>query len=523
LIQHKQYEFVPHYVSLLPDDQQVEVYASFLQGLDISQRHHYLEQATQYFAHNLLDIVKLLVDRLLTQSAQPPHHHHHGGGVEVSGNDMDKIRALDCFDVCDYKQNDVMVAVLTQTNVLFRYFVGTNRLAAAKKLFATTGKKALDPSHVLMADLAQISASASASDDLKFQVGNGDFHLKFDGGANLREEMLVLKNAVREYRCWRLYISCHNSYNAWSLHHHAKPLAPLPSAPLLSSSSSSSSASASASAHSSANVEMLMQAKRMEDAQRQFEMDLSHWQHTHFTLYQACWDVFNNTLTFPCGFLCDLAPEALVSPRQRDLDLIRKQCVPELVYLLYKICFDSQHYQECLSIGDLVAEEQHTLYRSFSQPETQALLKKLSRAALELSLAEEQAHHHHQQQQQQKQTQQPSDRDQHSTDYASQEEKWGAQQEERKFNTTINTTNNISTNNTINNNHTMDTSFLSSAASSSENSALYTPSSTAYNAPKSAISSRLTSRLSSGGAVIGSAVKPRTSRRVNKPVTGFGF
>lgn len=73
-------------------------------------------------------------------------------------------------------------------------------------------------------------------------------------------------------------------------------------------------------------------------------------------------------LTFSGGWMVDelsieANPDEAADARSCQLLRIRQLCIPELVSLLHKILHETGAYQQCVRIADLIASEDHQLYK----------------------------------------------------------------------------------------------------------------------------------------------------------------
>ena len=56
----------------------------------------------------------------------------------------------------------------------------------------------------------------------------------------------------------------------------------------------------------------------------------------------------------------DGAPDNM---RTHQMELLRQLCLPTLCNLLHKLLHTTERYKECLQLADLVASEDHQLYK----------------------------------------------------------------------------------------------------------------------------------------------------------------
>lgn len=411
LIESEQHQHVAYYAALLPNQHQIEQFSSFLRGVpDLAKRRALLEQAQLLFPHNVLTITKRLVQNILTDTtssslhvnasmdttinstsvqnsttatlATPartpmslaqitaqssalssastaltldstPAHTRTHPLPHAASSDRDKILAIDCFDISQKAQ---LQEALYSANLLFRCFVQQGKINSAKLLAG----------HLASRDLhASLLSEYSTPTPTSGVEGS-------DSGRAAPE----IQDIKIEHMCWRQFVACLDSYSAWQSHHLLKPKAPQRSQLNLIYKLSSSSV-----------AEELRQQQRMSALISEYQLELEQWQREEQRILKITQGQFIDTLTMEGGrFLIAQAPVA--EAEAATLASLRQICVPQLIFLLQRMCHEAGEYKSSQEVADLVADERYQLFLSFSKKELKALLERIAESALQVALCE---------------------------------------------------------------------------------------------------------------------------------------
>ncbi|MCL4131485.1 UNVERIFIED_CONTAM: hypothetical protein GTU68_054245, partial [Idotea baltica] len=270
---------------------------------------------------------------------------------------------------------------LRQGNAIIRGFLISRKVIAAKTLFQKIPTDCID---VL---IKQQEA----------KTGKTDLPTYYD-------------NRVREYLCFKTFLDAQESFTDWFDHYHQKKPAP-PRKP---------------------RSECSFQEQLSYDhSLQQYNTDFERWKHTLDLITKRACERLYNVLLFPDGgWLVDLVPlptgeeekeegeetegekfwtpsdsrkpldmapedekllqhlEISVSSREpnrsHQLTTLRSIYVPQVTSLLQNILHCTESYKECIQLADLIASEQHGLYKCFGSGEMQQFLFKMQETCKEL-------------------------------------------------------------------------------------------------------------------------------------------
>ncbi|ROT76853.1 hypothetical protein C7M84_004545 [Penaeus vannamei] len=341
-------EQVAWYTSVLPVWLQVEWYARFLHN--ISDDHH-RRHALQLAATVGLDtraITSTVVTNIRLSGSRDPENEVVS---ETTGDDRVKISAIDWL-LYDPKQR---VEALRQANALLRTLLISRKIGTAKILFK---KIPSDSVNVII-------------QEHETETGSRDLTTQSD-------------NIVREYLCIRTFLDAQDSFTDWFDHYHQKRPQP-PKKPTAGSNFS--------------------QQVAYEQAEQQHNGELDRWKHTLSLITKTACDRLYNVLLFPeGGWLVDsgledqdvdtsakdtsssreLRLDNQEPDRAQQMSVLRSIYIPQVTSLLQNILHSTENYKESVRLADIIASEQHQLYKAFGSCELQRFLIKLQETSREL-------------------------------------------------------------------------------------------------------------------------------------------
>ncbi|CAK1555255.1 unnamed protein product [Leptosia nina] len=189
---------------------------------------------------------------------------------------------------------------------------------------------------------------------------------------DLVKKLPPTSSELREHLCLRAYLEAIEGFATWYRHYisgQPKDVEPLPS-----------DATFSDKVHHEQKVAQVEQQKA-----RWKNTVLHQSRHTKSLLY--------NALLFPGGWLQD-ENDSVSSPnftqeekeeRLKQLDTLRRLCIPEIVTLIIKILQsndDVGNHKEALKMCDLIAGENRCLYKVFTKNKLQELLERIKQSSL---------------------------------------------------------------------------------------------------------------------------------------------
>ncbi|XP_047517867.1 nuclear pore complex protein Nup107 [Pieris napi] len=125
----------------------------------------------------------------------------------------------------------------------------------------------------------------------------------------------------------------------------------------------------------------------------QIEQQKARWKNTVLHQSRHTKTLLYNTLLFPGGWLqdendCTSSQNFLKSEQEeriKQLETLRKLCIPEIVVLIIKILQsndDVDNHKEAVQLSDLIAAENRCLYKVFTKAKLQEILERIKESSL---------------------------------------------------------------------------------------------------------------------------------------------
>ncbi|CAG2210668.1 NUP107 [Mytilus edulis] len=311
LIQENNKSLVPHYIATLPPQLQILMCARFFEGItELGERQQCMELAREA-GLDVQSIIKTVVENIRSHHIIDFSQNLEANiDTNITEDDKKKIESIDWL-VFDPNQRS---EALKQANAIMRAFVAVKKLTAAKEIFDK-----LPPDSI----------------DVVFKV-----QLMQTGATDLSEED---ENSIREFICHRAYLDAMDSFNDWfNTYHHTQPTKPTLS-------------------HGATFTEKVAHEHRI----KQYEAEMERWRHNLISQTKTTKGKMYNVLLFADGgWMVDQKEEEEPDEsRQQQMKLLRQLVLPGLCFLLHKTLHTSQQYAECLQLADVIASEQHLLYK----------------------------------------------------------------------------------------------------------------------------------------------------------------
>jgi hypothetical protein len=121
--------------------------------------------------------------------------------------------------------------------------------------------------------------------------------------------------------------------------------------------------------------------------QQRYDLQMREWSAVDDELTGVTIDSLRRVLLYPHGWLVDprpVAPHEDDPDRENEMDLLRKMMIPKVTLLLHHILDDSQRYDEGIQLADIIADEHHKLYASFSKLDLQQFLAAVRSSSIKL-------------------------------------------------------------------------------------------------------------------------------------------
>ncbi|XP_065332081.1 nuclear pore complex protein Nup107 isoform X2 [Cloeon dipterum] len=327
VISTKKPEIIISYISQLPQKEQVEALAVYLESItDPDLKAHCL-----ILANNAqLDVEKAARQVVISIRERP---------VPITAlNPKDeyyaKIQALDWLVVCPTQSGEA----LWHANALVRQFVAKGEL-----------------------DLARMTYAKIPQDTLHHIVQQGQL-LNDDEDTMPRHSA-----AMREYLSFQHYLDAHRDFGEWMHYlHKKKPISP-----------------------ESVPKEATFQQKLLfEEQLKYYKSAHESWKKNLCHMAEVCHKRFINILTFPDGIwlkeMGQLEPCAEVNARNVEIDALIRIVIPQSAFLVHDICLKSGNPKGSMDLANIIASEQYELYKFFNKKDLKELLQKICESSVEL-------------------------------------------------------------------------------------------------------------------------------------------
>lgn len=317
---------VAWYVSQLPHDDQIEMYAEFLETVNIeSDRRLALTLAIESDLP-ITQIKSRVVQNIFSLDICEDDD-------DVSNEQLIDRRKIDCIGWLLYDKLQLPEAMY-QANALTRCFIASEKFESAKETWSS-----------LPDDASQLVTALS----LEMNAGDMD-----------RKDV----NTINEYLCWQIYFRAKDSFSDWFDHfHREKPIAPQ----LVANPS-------------------FTEKVAFEQRTKQYQRDLERWQAAQTLQANEAGANLNEVLTFGGGWLVDQAPmnedDEDVQQRMREMDYLRRLCIPQIVLLLHSVLHTTEQFDRAIALADTIASEQYGLYEVYHQENLREFLSKIRESSL---------------------------------------------------------------------------------------------------------------------------------------------
>ncbi|XP_046383963.1 nuclear pore complex protein Nup107 [Ischnura elegans] len=353
LMKKREPQLVAFYVSVLPHDEQVELYASFLESIvDVEEKNNCLEFAEKFHL-NVDEITKRVVENIRSREikcvAQDLQE-------ELTETDLEKIRALDFLVFFPSQRAEAV----WQGNAIIRMFLAAGKLEGANQALE---KIPMDSIKIILD---------------QYQVRNLD-DKKLEGIPLSGKVPRRIENSIREYFCYKAYLEAQKSFSDWFQHyHHAKPKEPV--APQ--------------------GINSFTKKVAMEQQRELYNAEVERWNLGVKLQSKTVKSRLYNILLFPEGWLVDVesgddmaqlmraqglsAEDEERRRRWQQMKDLRELYIPQVVMLLHTVMESAGELTECLQLAEVVVSEQHQLYKVYTKEKLDELLYKISGTCLTL-------------------------------------------------------------------------------------------------------------------------------------------
>lgn len=183
-------QLVAYYTATLEQEQQIKLYASFLENITDNEERKLALQYGEETGLNIKVITKTVVENIRNRSEDFDDYQNSGNlQTVITEKDKVKIAALDWVLFYPAQRAEAII----QCNALISYFLTLGKVDAAKAAFAKIPVNAID-------------TLLSIPDE---------------------EIPELVQRCIREHLCYKAYLDAHEAFNDWFKYfHHSRPVAP---------------------------------------------------------------------------------------------------------------------------------------------------------------------------------------------------------------------------------------------------------------------------------------------------------
>ncbi|XP_054261691.1 nuclear pore complex protein Nup107 [Macrosteles quadrilineatus] len=322
---------VAHYTATLAPQDQISLYAEFLQNIDESDLRKAALQAAEQVQLPIESITQRVVENIRNEQINEVSLSLQLND-EITDEDKRKISALEWVVLYPGQRAEA----IWQTNALIRTFLALGKIQAAKLAFSQVPPESID----------QVLGQFQAEDD----------------GASVMSDCLPARvsAAIQEYLSYKAYLDAQEGFADWFEHyHHARPVEPPSPGP------------------SATFTEKVAYDHRI----AAYHKDLDRWRAAMDHQTKNVKQQLYNVLLFPQGgWLADSDKEDRL--RAHQIKSLRTLCLPKIVLLLHTVLHSMELFKEAIQLADLVVDERYHLYKVYSKQQMGELLSKIRESSL---------------------------------------------------------------------------------------------------------------------------------------------
>ncbi|XP_003739397.1 nuclear pore complex protein Nup107 [Galendromus occidentalis] len=379
LIDEEIFDIVPKYVLHLPDVLRETCYLRLLTVLqDLTEK----ERLDIILAAQRQDIAIFKYIMKFVYDAIHCGNDNAEARDEVTGEDLEKNDALKWL----FAQPGHSLLGMKYVNSALRNAIMKQRPSVARSIIALVPQDSVREL-AAMAVQTERDSMTSARDDSVMSVG-GMIQPDSDGDENMgyptrtpvddvEAKTGEYKKCLKEYLCAQEYLEALQSFNEWFQHYHRER-------PVESVAANTDASSARG-------------ALSNEFAKRALASKMETWKATLGGLCDRASRHLKCILNYPDGgWMCDPSDEIVdddiemdaslefESRRRKELQALRRICIPQVTSLLQTVLHGTGRYAESMAIANLIAHEDSCLYNEFSKDDLAQFLVKVQESAVEL-------------------------------------------------------------------------------------------------------------------------------------------
>lgn len=338
LIEKRMLTLVATYVAALPKERQVANYSKLLsQVTDPAERQECVVAANEA-GLDIDEITKVVVQTNVPAAVVSDDQLDFGDFTrqtmksKATAEDLATINSLDWLMI-----NCVQyIELLKQGNAIMRAFALSGKLDAARAVLLKM------PSGLL----------------------EGVLH-EWKGQSGVAELSSDLTSFAREYQCFRAYFEAMDTFDSWlRFFHNSKPEEPV-----------------------KPTSKKFTDIVAYEHKSKGYEADMKHYKEILANMGQTVARKIVDLLCFPeGGWLRD--PSDLdavvehVDDRTQKMNQLRRMYIPQLTLIAHTVLHSSSLLRESVQLADIVASEDHRLYKEFTTAQLQDFLRKIRESSL---------------------------------------------------------------------------------------------------------------------------------------------
>ncbi|KAK7861733.1 hypothetical protein R5R35_008705 [Gryllus longicercus] len=338
-------QLVACYVATLPQEDQVKLYANFLENITEENERTACLTAAEDAGLDIEVITKRVVENIRNrENVDQPSDLQ----MEATPEDLIKVSALNWLIFYPSQRAEA----LFQANAMIRQFLALGRMEAARKAFSKIPVDSIDITvQEFQRGMPYEACQQFDMDSLPYRIAS----------------------SIREYFCHKAYLDAQEGFSDWFHHFHsAKPIPPAEPA-----------------------GEVGFTEKVLFDHKRtQYNMELERWKLSMQQQTKMVKIQLHNVLLFPDGgWLVDIHSkdgpleeefDDEAKCRLQQMENLRKICIPKIVLLLISMMQSMGDHAECIQLAETIVSEQHQIYKVYTPQKMRELLKKIAESSLEL-------------------------------------------------------------------------------------------------------------------------------------------
>ncbi|KAK9501224.1 hypothetical protein O3M35_011978 [Rhynocoris fuscipes] len=321
-------DLVAYYCSLLPEEEQIDLYSSFMERItDTKNRAECLAAAEKYDL-NIPSITEKVVHNVRMRKNESEIETDATLVIDVTDDDREKISALDWMVYYPHQRAES----IWECNALIRTFIAQGKISAARLAFNRIPSDSIE---LILQQYCKV-------DTEQVTVDRGSFPPKVDA-------------AIKEYLCYKAYLDAQEGFSRWFHEfYNSKPKDP-------------------PKYDGNDFTEKVAHEHRLNRYKEEYNRWKSNMLHETKTIKALLF----NIITFPDdGWLVDDYKED--ETRQDNMRRLRGLCIPQVFMLLHKVLHSMELYEEAIDLVTLLMDESNRFYNIFNRTQLSDITMKIA-------------------------------------------------------------------------------------------------------------------------------------------------